>query len=89
MTATAHRSACRQLFLLVLFCAACFFSVSAVLVRAEVAPWPPVGVLAGGYPFGVAVQGNYAYVGAGPALTIVDISDPANPKRGTVVDRLR
>ena len=29
----------------------------------------------------LAVQGNYAYVGAGPSLLVIDISDPAHPRR--------
>ena len=31
----------------------------------------------GGPTYAVAVQGNYAYVGEGPSLTILDISNPA------------
>ena len=41
--------------------------------------WPPVGQCAGGYPYDVAVQGNYAYVAAGTAMTVVDISTPSEP----------
>ena len=37
-----------------------------------------VGQLGGGI-YAVAVQGNYAYVGEGPRLTILDISNPASP----------
>ncbi|MFQ5856049.1 MAG: hypothetical protein ACE5LU_10435 [Anaerolineae bacterium] len=33
----------------------------------------------GGPIFAVAVQGNYAYVGVGPRLTVLDISDPSRP----------
>ena len=33
----------------------------------------------GGPTQGIAVQGNYAYIGVGPRLVVVDISDPANP----------
>jgi len=33
----------------------------------------------GGYTNAVAVQGDYAYIGVGPRLTILDISDPASP----------
>jgi hypothetical protein len=33
----------------------------------------------GGATWAVAVQGNYAYVGEGPRLTILDISNPASP----------
>jgi len=38
----------------------------------------------GGRTNAVAVQGNYAYIGEGPSLTILDITDPASP---TVVGR--
>jgi hypothetical protein len=33
----------------------------------------------GGPTQGLAVQGNYAYIGVGPRLVVVDISNPANP----------
>ena len=33
----------------------------------------------GGSTYAVAVQGNYAYVGVGPRLVILDISDPTHP----------
>ncbi|HEX8682183.1 MAG TPA: hypothetical protein VF707_07715, partial [Ardenticatenaceae bacterium] len=33
----------------------------------------------GGYAFAVAVQGNYAYIGIGTRLHILDVSDPAQP----------
>jgi len=33
----------------------------------------------GGAALAVAVQGDYAYIGAGPRLTILDISNPASP----------
>ena len=40
----------------------------------------------GGSAFGVAVQGNYAYVGEGRSLLILDISNPSSPSRvGKVV----
>ena len=29
----------------------------------------------------MAVQGNYAYLGAGPSLLVIDISDPDHPQR--------
>jgi parallel beta-helix repeat protein len=41
--------------------------------------WRVVGQL-GGPTSAVAVQGNYAYVGIGLRLTVLDISDPANPR---------
>jgi hypothetical protein len=34
---------------------------------------------AGGATYAVAVRGNYAYVGVGPRLVVLDISDPAQP----------
>ena len=33
----------------------------------------------GGVSYAVAVQGNYAYLGVGPRLVVLDISNPANP----------
>ncbi len=33
----------------------------------------------GGPAFAVAVQGAYAYVGFGPSLVVLDISDPTHP----------
>jgi hypothetical protein len=33
----------------------------------------------GGITETVAVQGNYAYIGVGPHLVILDVSDPAHP----------
>ena len=40
----------------------------------------------GGSAFGVAVQGNYAYVGEGRSLLVLDISTPSSPSRvGKVV----
>ena len=33
----------------------------------------------GGATYAVAVQGNYAYIGVGPRLVILDISNPASP----------
>jgi hypothetical protein len=41
--------------------------------------WRLVGQL-GGPTSAVAVQGNYAYAGIGLRLTVLDISDPANPR---------
>lgn len=40
--------------------------------------WEATGQ-AGGPTQGIAVQGDYAYIGVGPRLVVVDISDPANP----------
>ncbi|HNT54201.1 MAG TPA: NosD domain-containing protein [Anaerolineaceae bacterium] len=48
---------------------------------ASVAPstdWDAIGQT-GGPTQGIAVQGDYAYLGIGPRLVVVDISDPANP----------
>jgi len=33
----------------------------------------------GGSTYAVAVRGDYAYIGEGPRLTILDVSDPASP----------
>ena len=33
----------------------------------------------GGTTYAVAVQGNYAYIGVGPRLVILNVSDPAHP----------
>jgi hypothetical protein len=33
----------------------------------------------GGATYAVAAQGNYAYIGVGPRLVILDVSDPARP----------
>jgi PKD repeat protein len=33
----------------------------------------------GGATYAVAVQGSYAYIGVGPRLVILDVSDPAHP----------
>jgi len=40
--------------------------------------WDVIGQI-GGPTQGLAVQGNYAYMGVGPRLVAVDISDQANP----------
>jgi parallel beta-helix repeat protein len=40
--------------------------------------WDTIGQ-AGGPTQGIAVQGNYAYIGVGPRLIVVDISNPASP----------
>jgi len=46
-------------------------------------PPPSVGVelvgQIGGSTYAVAVQGDYAYIGAGPRLVILDISTPSSP----------
>ncbi len=47
---------------------------------AEPADWQMIGQ-AGGPTQGIAVQGSYAYIGAGPRLAVVDISDPAKLQR--------
>jgi hypothetical protein len=33
----------------------------------------------GGSSYAVAVQGDYAYLGVGPRLVVLDISDPSDP----------
>ena len=37
-----------------------------------------VGQIGGG-SYAIAVHGNYAYMGVGPRLVVLDVSDPANP----------
>ncbi len=49
--------------------------------RAEGAIWPPAAELAGGAPYAVAVQGDYAYLAAGVAMTVIDISLPSQPRQ--------
>src|SRR3989339_217733 len=44
-----------------------------------------VGMLAGGSPNKVQVVGNYAYVAAAGVLSIIDISDKANPRQAGVL----
>ncbi|MFN2283674.1 MAG: LVIVD repeat-containing protein [Anaerolineae bacterium] len=57
---------------------------SAELVKADVEP--PVDAVDmqlvgqfGGASYAVALQGTYAYVGVGPRLVVLDVSDAANP----------
>jgi hypothetical protein len=64
-----------------------------VLSVAVLAPAAPAafelevaGALAHGVPHDVAVDGGYAYVAAGGALSVFDISNPANPIQVAVVD---
>ncbi len=42
---------------------------------------PQIGLLGqlGGESYSVALQGSYAYLGLGPRLAVVNLSDPANP----------
>ena len=51
---------------------------SASASTAQSADWSAIGQ-AGGPTQGIAVQGDYAYIGIGSRLIIVDISDQANP----------
>lgn len=52
----------------------------AVIDAADPAAPTLLGQLSGfEYGYGVAVSGDYAYVGAGEGLKVVDISDPAHP----------
>ena len=56
-----------------------------VEVEATKVMLPPVGENVelvgqiGGSTYAVAVQGGYAYIGVGPRLTVLDISDPSSP----------
>ena len=47
---------------------------------AEQVTLEPIGQI-GGAAHGVAVQGHYSYVGMGPTLLVLDVSDPANVER--------
>ena len=47
---------------------------------AEQVTLEPIGQI-GGTAHGVAVQGHYAYVGMGPTLLVLDVSDPQNVMR--------
>ena len=49
--------------------------------QAEGGTWPPLGQLAGGRARRLAIAGTYAYVAASATLTVIDISDPANPRQ--------
>ncbi|MDI6767933.1 MAG: T9SS type A sorting domain-containing protein, partial [Bacteroidota bacterium] len=43
--------------------------------------------IAGGIPYDIAIQGNYAYIASGrPGLTILDLSNPTAPSRVGVLD---
>ncbi len=47
---------------------------------AQPSGWDLIGQ-AGGPSQGLAVEGDYAYIGVGPRLVVVDISDPTNPQQ--------
>ena len=55
-------------------------TVSTTKAAPEPAGWQMIGQ-AGGPTQGIAVQGSYAYIGVGPRLVVVDISEPANPRQ--------
>ena len=55
-----------------------FLSISFVLVSYAEIPIELVGQW-GGACYTVAIRDNYAYIGRGPSLLILDISEPANP----------
>jgi len=54
--------------------------ISPIAAAPAAAGWQLIGQ-AGGPTQGIAVQGNYAYVGVGPRLVVLDISDPARPRQ--------
>ena len=55
--------------------------VAAGAACAEGGTWPPVGELPGSeYLFGVAVQGQYAYVSGHGRLRVIDVSSPTDPR---------
>ncbi|MFH1352601.1 MAG: lamin tail domain-containing protein [bacterium] len=62
------------------------FSFDCSFVRADSQNVNLIGKLAGGLPRDVSVSGNYAYVAAEGLLSIVDISDPANPQEVSYYD---
>lgn len=73
----------QHLRVLTCLCVILVLIMSAVPVRAEVLP--PVDALDvelvgqfGGASYAVAVQGAYVYVGVGPRLVVLDVSNPAN-----------
>jgi hypothetical protein len=57
-----------------------WFVIQAIPVGAQTMNFTPVGSIAGPADL-VKVSGRYAYVSAGKTLTIVDVTDPAAPKR--------
>ncbi|HWQ03772.1 MAG TPA: right-handed parallel beta-helix repeat-containing protein [Longilinea sp.] len=68
----------------VLILSVLFSLLNSELSNAQASPDSPDWQLtgqAGGPTQGIAVQGNFAYIGVGPRLVVVDISDPANPQR--------
>ncbi|MFH1958338.1 MAG: lamin tail domain-containing protein [bacterium] len=71
------------IFFLLLFL---IFSFICSSVRADSQNVNLIGKLAGGLPRDVSVSGNYAYVAAEGLLSIVDISDPANPEQVSYYD---
>ena len=46
----------------------------------------PIGRLGTGTPYSIDTQGQYAYIAAGSGLSIVNISNPANPELIHFVD---
>ena len=65
---------------IVLLAAGWIIALAAVSVSAQTLKFSPVGSIPGPADM-VRVQGEYAYVAAGRTLTVVDISNPAAPKR--------
>ncbi len=56
-------------------------AVSAAVAAAQSpqSPWQTVGQI-GGPTQAVAIKGNYAYLGVGPRLIVLDVSDPTAPR---------
>ena len=68
-----------KLLQLVMILGLLFSNISSVQSKDfAVQSWPVISQV-GGPAQGIAVQGNYAYIGVGPRLIVVDISNPANP----------
>ncbi|MBN2007430.1 MAG: DUF11 domain-containing protein [Anaerolineae bacterium] len=54
---------------------------AAPMAKETIAPPSPITLInqIGGGTFSVAIQGDYAYIGVGPRLVTLDITNPANP----------
>ena len=68
----------RRLFLVMATTALLFALLPSASVAEETENVALVGQI-GGSSSGVFVQGDYAYLGVGPRLVILDISDPTSP----------
>jgi len=65
------------------FCFALTLGITVIIAPpalAEGGSYTPIGRLVGGSPTDVAIAGGHAYVAAGGALVVADVSDAANPR---------